>query len=44
LIEENEPEGVVEPESNDDDEVEVVQSKTEEGDEYDERLRRLLDR
>ena len=44
LIEENEPEGVEEPESSDDDEVEVVQSKTEEGDEYDERLRRLLDR
>ena len=44
LIEENEPEGVEEPESSDDDEVEVVQNKTEEGDEYDERLRRLLDR
>ena len=44
LIEESEPEGVEEPESSDDDEVEVVQNKTEEGDEYDERLRRLLDR
>ena len=44
LIEENEPEGVEEPESSDDDEVEVVQDKTEDGDEYDERLRRLLDR
>ena len=37
-------EGVEEPESSDDDEVEIVQNKTEEGDEYDERLRRLLDR
>ncbi|GIS50271.1 MAG: hypothetical protein Ct9H90mP24_5630 [Methanobacteriota archaeon] len=44
MIEENDPEGVEEPESSDDDEVEVVQNKTEEGDEYDERLRRLLDR
>ena len=44
LIEKNEPEGVEEPESSDDDEVEVVQDKTEDGDEYDERLRRLLDR
>ena len=44
LIEENEPEGVEEPESSDDDEVEVVQHKADDGDEYDERLRRLLDR
>ena len=43
-IEEDESEGVEEPESSDDDEVEIVQNKTEEGDEYDERLRRLLDR
>ena len=43
-IEEDESEGVEEPESSEDDEVEIVQNKTEEGDEYDERLRRLLDR
>ena len=43
-IEEKEPEGVEEPESSDDDEVEIIQNETEEGDEYDERLRRLLDR
>ncbi len=43
-IEEKEPERVEEPESSDDDEVEIIQNETEEGDEYDERLRRLLDR
>ena len=43
LIKEKEPERIEGPESSDD-EVEIVQSDAEEGDEYDERLRRLLDR
>ena len=44
LIEENDHEIVEEPESGNDDEVEIVRNNAEEGDEYDERLRRLLDR
>ena len=44
LIEENDNEIVEEPESGNDDEVEIVRNNAEEGDEYDERLRRLLDR
>jgi len=44
LIEENDNEIVEELESGNDDEVEIVRNNVEEGDEYDERLRRLLDR
>ncbi|MGB1461445.1 MAG: CARDB domain-containing protein [Candidatus Thalassarchaeaceae archaeon] len=44
VIEENEPERLGEPESDEDEELEIVKQQTEEGDEYDQRLRRLLDR
>jgi hypothetical protein len=44
MIEEEDLEMVEGAEPSDDEDVEIIQSEREEGDEYDERLRRLLDR
>ena len=44
LIEEEDLEMVEGAEPSDDEDVEIIQSEREEGDEYEERLRRLLDR